>query len=275
MCIELKISLLIFNLKALSLDALARALDPWGVCCQESMTGQLQSDHQLLTPFFLSRAKLSLLRKGLALGAVPPRRRSRESLPSGFESEVEVEPLFSVEVELVGSAARDIPSLRAKGSPLTNLISRRRRRSSLSCAINNKEYQGAVKRVLTPSFLSFGQVQLQRKEKVGPVPRVRCLAEGGSPKLNKAALLAKPRQEQGLKEKREEFNLCSILNGWLVGQDALVYRIDRSGQVRWTTRQYHRLETGLLAERGMTIGTELTFSPFQLYSQASGFHASP
>ncbi|OIT01917.1 hypothetical protein A4A49_65657 [Nicotiana attenuata] len=31
-----------------------------------------------------------LQRKGLALGAVPPRRRSGESLPSGFESEVEV-----------------------------------------------------------------------------------------------------------------------------------------------------------------------------------------
>ena len=31
--------------------------------------------------------------------------------------------------------------------------------------------------------------------------------------------------------------ICSILNGWSVGRDALVYRIDRSAQVRWSLFQ--------------------------------------
>jgi len=49
--------------------------------------------------------------KGLALRAIPPRRRPGKSLPDGFGLMVEVTPLFSVEVELVRSAARDVSDL--------------------------------------------------------------------------------------------------------------------------------------------------------------------
>lgn len=50
---------------------------------------------------------------------------------------------------------------------------------------------------------------------------------------------AKPRQEQELKDKKEEFNLPYLFHSqWLAsGQDALVFRIDRSGQVRWSLSQ--------------------------------------
>lgn len=67
-----------------------------------------------------------------------------------------------------------------------------------------------------------------------------CLAEGGSPKQHKVEGEAEARARV---ERQERMNLSplfvpfSMVGRLARGQDALVYRIDRCGQVRWSLPQ--------------------------------------
>lgn len=61
-----------------------------------------------------------------------------------------------------------IPSLRAKGSPITNLISRRRRRSSLSCAIKRD------------FFFLLGIMKVKTKKSVYIAPGIRTIGSPGA-----------------------------------------------------------------------------------------------
>ncbi|KAK4339054.1 hypothetical protein RND71_040516 [Anisodus tanguticus] len=126
--------------------------------------------------------------------------RSRAEAPEGAIMLHDSKCRISETMQSPGPALRSSPTLsrgKERAFPPREKATFRERPNrplrTLVEEIENRTEQ--ARRVLTPSFLSFGQVQLQRKEKVGPVPRVRCLGEGGSPKLNKATFFGEARQD--------------------------------------------------------------------------------